>query len=107
MPRRLLTPDMPSWLLELPKHALLNSSDILKIFPYSSVAALSNAMHEGRFPEPDEKLWRGRQSKMNNARYQGLCYAKEKDAHTGNFHFYWKAVTVRNEIRRRKRAQAK
>lgn len=70
------SPKEPKWLAEVAPDSSLTSYDVHAMFGYASIATLSTAVSENRFPPPDYKR----------------CGKS-----------MWKVATIRKEFRRRAR----
>lgn len=76
-----------SWIGSLPNWSKLAYRDVLKIFGYVSVNALSAAVTRGLFPKPDFQI------KLQNKR--------------GRPRVFWAVSTIKKEIKRRKLLETK
>lgn len=72
---------IPQWLRDLPADSLLNSRDVAATFGFTRARCVASAVHCGSFPPAD---------------FPALAAN----------HHEWKAITIRNEIRRRAKLNA-
>lgn len=92
---------VPEWLAMLPKDALLDMNDIASIFGYKNRLSATGSVrvNNHNFPEPD---FRGRlKVVLRNAKDYGAYEA----GHARSLR--WKAMTIRNYIRRYNRGELK